>query len=68
MRPAEFLELLRLAQEIDDLLELVLRFVNARHVLERDLLLGARRQLRLALAERQRLVAAALHLAHEEAA
>src|SRR6185436_8570224 len=34
--------------------------------LERDLLLRARRQLRLALAERERLVAAALHLAHEE--
>src|SRR5581483_851851 len=64
--PAELLELLRLLQELDDLLQLFLRFVDARHVLERDLLLRARRQLRLALAERQRLVAAALHLAHEE--
>ena len=35
-------------------------------VLEGDLLLRARRQLRLALAERERFIAAALHLAHEE--
>ena len=63
---AELLELLRLLQELDDLLELFLRFVDAGDVLERHLLLRARRQLRLALAERQRLVAAALHLAHEE--
>src|SRR5204863_6970778 len=40
--------------------------VDAGDVLEGDLLLRAGRQLRLALAERQRLVAAALHLAHEE--
>ena len=63
---AELLELLRLLEELDDLLELFLRLVDAGDVLERDLLLRARRQLRLALAERQRLVAAALHLAHEE--
>ena len=63
---AELLELLRLAQELDDLLELVLGLVDAGDVLERHLLLRAGRQLRLALAERQRLVAAALHLAHEE--
>ena len=63
---AELLELLRLLEELDDLLELFLGLVDAGHVLERDLLLRARRQLRLALAERERLVAAALHLAHEE--
>ena len=63
---AELLELLRLAQEVDDLLQLVLRLVDAGDVLERDLLLGARRQLRLALAERQGLVPAALHLPHDE--
>ena len=62
----ELLELLRLLQELDDLLQLVLRLVHAGDVLERHLLLRARRQLRLALAERQRLVAAALHLAHDE--
>src|SRR5688500_9892700 len=63
---AQFLELLRLAEETNDLLKLILGLVDARDILERDLLLGARRQLRLALAERQRLVAAALHLAHPE--
>ena len=63
---AELLELLRFLEELDDFLELFLRFVDAGDVLERDLLLRARGQLRLALAERQRLVAAALHLAHEE--
>ena len=63
---AELLELLRLAQEVDDLLQFVLGFVDAGDVLERDLLLRAGRKLRLALAERERLVAAALHLAHEE--
>src|SRR5262249_13882229 len=63
---AELLELLRLLQELDDLLQLLLRFIDAGDVLERHLLLRARRELRLALAERQRLVAAALHLPHEE--
>src|SRR5690606_2017508 len=63
---SELLELLGLAEELDDLLEFVLRLVDAGDVLEGDLLLRAGRQLRLALAERQRLVAAALHLTHEE--
>jgi hypothetical protein len=63
---AQLLELLRLAQEVDDLLQFVLGLVDAGDVLERHLFLRARRQLRLALAEGQRLVAAALHLAHEE--
>ena len=62
----ELLELLRLAQEVDDLLQFFLGLVHAGDVLERHLLLGARRQLRLALAERQRLVPAALHLPHDE--
>ena len=63
---AELLEFLRFLEELDDLLELALRFFRARDVAERHLLLRGRGQLRLALAERQRLVAAALHLAHEE--
>src|SRR5262245_42976324 len=63
---AELLELLRLLEELDDLLQFFFCLVDARHVLEGDLLLRARRKLRLALAERERLVAAALHLAHEE--
>ena len=63
---AELLEFLRFLEELDDLLQFFFRFIDARDVLERHLLLRARRELRLALAERQRLVAAALHLAHEE--
>ena len=63
---AELLEFLRFLEELDDFLELFLRFVDAGDVLERHFLLRARRELRLALAERERLVAAALHLAHEE--
>src|SRR5262249_49073100 len=63
---AELLELLRFLQELDNLLKLFLGFINADDILERHLLLRAGRQLRLALAKRERLVAAALHLAHEE--
>src|SRR5690606_41396514 len=59
---AKLLELLRLLQEIDDLLELLLRLVYPGDVLEGDLLLRARRQLRAALAEREGLVPPALHL------
>src|SRR4051812_41395216 len=36
---AQFLEFLRLAQEFDDLFQLFLGFIDASHVLERDLLL-----------------------------
>ncbi len=63
---AQFLELLRLAQELDNLLQFFLGLFHAGHVLERDLLLLRGMQARAALAEAQRLVAAALHLAHHE--
>ena len=63
---AELLELLRFLEELDDLLELFLRFVDAGDVLERHLLLRAGGELRAALAERERLVPAALHLPHDE--
>ena len=64
---AQLLELLRLAQELDDLLQLFLGFIHAGDVLERHLLLLHGEQARAALAERQRLVAAGLHLAdHDE--
>ena len=63
---AELLELLRFLEELDDLEQLLLRLVNAGDVLERHLLLRAGRQLRAALAERERLVPAALHLPHDE--
>src|SRR5262249_10082550 len=64
--PAELLELLRLLEELDDLLELFLRFVDAGEVWEGAFLRRARGELRGALAERQGLVPAALHLPHDE--
>ncbi len=64
---AELLELLRLAQEFDDLFQLFLGFIHAGDVLERHLLLLHGEQAGAALAEGQRLVAAGLHLAdHDE--
>src|SRR5437879_1406521 len=57
---AELRELLRLFEELDDLVELELGFVDAGDVLERHLLRAAGEQLRLRLAERERLVAARL--------
>ena len=63
---AELGELLRIAQELDDLLQLLLRFVGAGDVGERDLRRVAREQLRLRLAERERLRAARLHLLEQE--
>ena len=64
---AQLLELLRLAQELDDLLQLFLGFIHAGNVFERHLLLLHGEQARAALAERQCLVAAGLHLAdHDE--
>jgi hypothetical protein len=63
---AEALELLRRAQELDDLLQFDLGLVAARHVLEGDLGLVHVEELGAALAEAEGLVAAALHLAQEE--
>ena len=64
---AELLELLRLAQVFDDLFQLFLGFIHAGHIFERDLLLLHRQQASAALAEREGLVAARLHLPqHEE--
>ena len=63
---AELLELRRLTQVVDDLLQLFLGLVYAGHLLESDLLLLHGEEARPALAERHRLVAAGLHLAHEE--
>ena len=64
--PAEPLELLRIAQEFDDLLQIGLGLVDARHVLERDAALPLGQQLGLGLAEAHGAAAARLHLAHEE--
>ena len=63
---AQLLELLRLAQKLDDFLQLLLGFLHARHVLKCHLLLLRGMQARAALAETKRLVAAALHLPHHE--
>ena len=64
--PAELLELGRILQELDDLAQLFLGLVDARHVLERDLVLLLRDEPGARLAEGQRLGPTALHLAHEE--
>ena len=54
-------ELRRVLQELDDLLELLLRLVGARHVGERDLRRVRRDELRLRATELERPVPAALH-------
>src|SRR6202041_2464351 len=63
---AEALELLRFAEELDDLLELFLGFVDAGDVLEGDLLLLHGEQAGARFAEAHGLIAAGLHLAEEE--
>src|SRR6266571_5299049 len=63
---AQLLELLRLLEELDDLLQLLLGLIHPGDVLEGHLLRLAARQARLRLAEGESLVAAALHLTHEE--
>jgi len=63
---AELLELLWFAQELDDLLQLFLGFLNSRDILESHLALLRGVQPRPAFAEAERLVAAALHLAHHK--
>src|SRR5262249_44793849 len=63
----QLLKLLRFSQKLDNLFQFFFRFVDAGHVLERHFLLLHRQQAGAALAERQRLVSAGLHLAdHEE--
>ena len=65
--PAQLLELLRFAQELDNFFELFLGFIHAGNVFERHLLLLHGEQARPALAERKRFVSASLHLAdHDE--
>ena len=62
----EALELLRVAEELDDLLQLALGLVDAGHVLEGDAALLLGEQPGAALAEAHGPAAARLHLAHEE--
>ena len=63
---AEALELLRIAQEFDDLLQILLRLVDAGDILEGDAPLRLRQQLRLRLAKAHGAAGAALHLARQE--
>ena len=64
--PAQLLKLLRLAEELDNLLQLFLGLLDARDVLEGHFLLLVRQQPGAALAEAERLVPAGLHLPHHE--
>ena len=63
---AEFLEFLRVFKELDDFLEFFLGFFDSGDIFKCDLLLMRGQQPGAALAKRQRFVASALHLAHEE--
>src|SRR4029077_6024081 len=64
--PAEALELLRVLQEVDDLLELGLGLVDAGDVLEGDAAVLLGQQARARLAEAHGAAGAALHLAQKE--
>ena len=64
--PAEPLELLRIAQEFDDLLQIFLGFVDAGHVLERDAAMRLGQELGLRLAEAHGFAAGPLHLPRQE--
>ena len=63
---AEFLEFLRVAQELDQLLDFVLRFLDAGDVLEGDLVLVPRQHARLRFAEIERAFAGHADLLAEE--
>ena len=63
---AEALELLRIAEELDDLLQVFLGLVDARHIVERDAAMRLGEQLRLGLAEAHGAACAVLHLARHE--
>src|SRR5438552_3073400 len=66
--PAQLLELLRILQELDNLLQLFLGLVRACDILEGGLLLLRGKQPRAGLAKTQRLVSARLHLPHQKQA
>ena len=66
MRAAELLEFLRVAEELDDLLQVLLGLIDAGDVVERDAAVPLGEELRLGLAEAHGAAAARLHLAHEE--
>ena len=63
---AEALEFLRITQEFDDFLEILLGFVHACNVIERHAAMGFRQKLGLGFAKAHRTTRAALHLPHEK--
>src|SRR5439155_17607260 len=64
--PAETLEFSGIAQELDDLLQVLLGLVDPSHVLERHATMGLSQKLGAALAEAERLAARSLHLPRQE--
>src|SRR5947207_4543120 len=66
--PAQLLELLRILQELDNLLQLFLGLVRSGDILEGGLLLLRGKQPRAGLAKTQCFVSARLHLPHQEQA
>ena len=62
----EALEFSGIAQELDDLLQILLRLVDTGDVLKRDTAVRLCEQFRARLAEAERLAARALHLARQE--
>ena len=66
MRAAEPLEFAGVAQELDDLLQVLLGLVDAGHVLEGHAAMRLGEELRAALAEAERLAARPLHLPRQE--
>src|SRR4029077_2231132 len=63
---AEALEFSGIAEELDDLLQILLGLVDARHILEGDPPVRFRQQLGAALAEAERFTPCPLHLPREE--
>jgi hypothetical protein len=63
---AQPLELLRVAQELDDFLEILLGLVDACNIVKGDTAGMLRQEFCLRLAKAHRLAGSALHLAHEE--
>src|SRR5690606_815277 len=63
---AKTLELLRIAQEFDDFLKILLGFVHTGNILESNAAMRFRQKLGLRLTEAHRTARTTLHLAHEE--
>jgi hypothetical protein len=66
MRPPSFWNFCGSRRKLDDLLQVLLGFVHARHVIEGHAAMTLGQKLRLGLAEAHGSPAARLHLAHEE--